>query len=308
MRYCHIRILLLSITILILSCGKKFEETASNQVTTRTPVTITTVKIGTLSDSVMLNAVAVYLQKSQIKATTAGFVRKSLIRPGDHVKRNQILLSLVTKEAASIGSTLKKTLEPELIFSGIIPVRADLNGVVSQINHSMGDYVQEGEPLALIYDLRSLVFIITVPYELRFILSSNRAMIIALPDNTTFTGTLFNVLPSADTLSQSVNAIIKVNAPKLIPENILANVKLERVSRKNALWVPKAAILSDVIQENFWVMKLIDTTTAVKVPVVKGLEVDDRIEILHSMLKRCDSVLTSGNYGMPDTAGITILK
>jgi biotin carboxyl carrier protein len=308
MRSYHIGILFLLTIILIISCGKKSEETESGKVTTRTQVTVTTVKTGTLSDSVALNAVAAYLQKSQIKATTAGFVRKILIRPGNHVKSNQILLSLVTKEAASIGTTLKKALEPELKFTGVIPVRADLHGVVAQINHAVGDYVQEGEPLVLIYDLRSLVFVMTVPYDLKYIFPLNRTMSLVLPDHTILIGTLYNVLPSADTLTQSVNAIIKVNTPELIPENILAHAKLLRVIRKNALWVPRTAVLSDAVQENFWVMKLIDTATAVKVPVVKGLEADDRIEILHSTLKQCDTVLTSGNYGMPDTAGVTILK
>lgn len=307
MRSYQIDIFFLITIILIISCGRRPKDNESEKASTRTPVTVTTVKIGTLSDSVMFNAVAVYLQKNQIKATTAGFVKKILIKPGNHVKRNQILLSLITREAASIGYALK-TLEPELKFSGTIPVRANLNGVVAQINHSVGDYVQEGEALAIIYDLRSLVFIITVPYELKFIFPLNKTMQLELPDNSILAGTLSNVLPSADTLSQSVNAVIKVNSYTLIQENIIANVKLERVSRKNALWVPKLAVLTDIIQENFWVMKLIDTVTAIKVPIVKGLEVNDRIEILSSKLKQYDTVLISGNYGMPDTAGVTLIK
>jgi hypothetical protein len=55
-------------------------------------------------------------------------------------------------------------------------------------------------------------------------------------------------------------------------------------------------------------MKLIDSTTAVKVPVTKGMEFTDQIEILDPIFKRSDRILVSGNYGLPDTAKVSIVK
>jgi hypothetical protein len=60
------------------------------------------------------------------------------------------------------------------------------------------------------------------------------------------------------------------------------------------------------MQSNFWVMKLIDSTTAVKVPVQKGIESGNRVEILSPKFSPSDMILTSGNYGLPDTAKVIV--
>ena len=49
--------------------------------------------------------------------------------------------------------------------------------------------------------------------------------------------------------------------------------------RDHAMSLPKAAVLSDETQTNFWVMKMTDSTTAIKIPVKTGIETSDRIEI-----------------------------
>ena len=55
-------------------------------------------------------------------------------------------------------------------------------------------------------------------------------------------------------------------------------------------------------------MKMIDSATAVKVPVKKGLETADKVEILSPVLKVTDKILLTGNYGLPDTAKVTVIK
>jgi len=39
-------------------------------------------------------------------------------------------------------------------------------------------------------------------------------------------------------------------------------------------------LLTDETESDFWVMKLIDSSTAVKITVKKGLETADRVEVL----------------------------
>ena len=81
-----------------------------------------------------------------------------------------------------------------------------------------------------------------------------------------------------------------------------------RNAKKQTQTVDRAAVLSNDAQTSFWVMKLIDSTTAVKVPVEKGMEFPDRIEIIDPVFKRSDQILISGNYGLPDTAKVSIVK
>ena len=51
---------------------------------------------------------------------------------------------------------------------------------------------------------------------------------------------------------------------------------------------------------------MIDSTTAVKVPVEKGIETLKSIEIISPPLSDSDLIVTSGNYGLADTAKVTI--
>ena len=70
--------------------------------------------------------------------------------------------------------------------------------------------------------------------------------------------------------------------------------------------LPKEAVLSDETQSQFWIMKMINDSTAAKVPVKKGMETTDRVEVLDPPLKAADVILLTGNYGLPDTAKVKV--
>jgi uncharacterized NAD(P)/FAD-binding protein YdhS len=72
--------------------------------------------------------------------------------------------------------------------------------------------------------------------------------------------------------------------------------------------LPKSSILADEAQTAFWVMKLINDTVAVKIPVKKGLEMGDKVEILSPAFTPSDRILVTGNYGLADTAKVKIVK
>jgi uncharacterized NAD(P)/FAD-binding protein YdhS len=76
--------------------------------------------------------------------------------------------------------------------------------------------------------------------------------------------------------------------------------------KSGAQSLPKEALLTDDLESNFWVMKLIDSATAVKVPVKKGLETRDRVEIIEPVFAPSDKILVTGNYGLPDTAKVKV--
>ena len=70
--------------------------------------------------------------------------------------------------------------------------------------------------------------------------------------------------------------------------------------------VPKAAVLTDETQSQFWVMKITDSNIAVKVPIQKGMENSGEVEILSPAFSDKDRILISGNYGLADTAKVSI--
>ena len=80
------------------------------------------------------------------------------------------------------------------------------------------------------------------------------------------------------------------------------------MSKTTAATLPKNSVLSNETQSEFWVMKMINDTTAVKVPVNKGIESGDRVEIISPQFSPTDKILLSGNYGLSDTALVIVNK
>jgi uncharacterized NAD(P)/FAD-binding protein YdhS len=77
--------------------------------------------------------------------------------------------------------------------------------------------------------------------------------------------------------------------------------------KSSAASLPKSAILTDETQADFWVMKMMDSSTAVKTPIKKGIETADRVEILSPVFSNTDKILVTGNYGLGDTAKVKIM-
>lgn len=275
----------------------------ADSVDARTPVTVTTVSRDPLNDYIELNAVSAFLQKSYVKANTNGYLQSADVYPGKYVDVGQPLFTLKTKEAQIIGNSIS-ILDSTLKFSGVNTIRANQHGYITQLNHQSGDYVQDGEQLAVISDRNSFVFLLDLPYELRPYVLNKKSVELLLPDGQKLNGTIGHTMPTVDSASQTQNVIIRVNTAGAIPENLVAKVRILKTARNNTQSLPKAAVLTDETETDFWVMKMIDSSTAVKTPVKKGIELKDRVEILSPVFSPADRILISGNYGLPDTAKV----
>lgn len=292
----------------LLSCGQSDPPPAvPDSPEARTPVTVTTVSIQGLEEAVELNATSAFLQKSFVKATANGYVKSVSVLFGNPVSKGQSMFTLKTKEAESLGNTINQ-LDPSFRFTGLINIPANATGYVTQLDHQVGDYVQDGEQLAVISNRNSFVFLLNLPYELRPYLNANQNPEITLPDGEKLTGTVSYSLPSLDSASQTQSIAIRVSASHPIPENLIAKVRLLKKARPNAQSLPKSAVLANETQTEFWVMKLTDTATAVKVPVIKGLEAAEQVEIISPVFSPTDKIITSGNYGLGDTAKIKVVS
>jgi len=137
---------------------------------------------------------------------------------------------------------------------------------------------------------------------------NNSAVTLTLPDNTKIYGKLSSAMPVVDPVAQTQSHVIRLTKSVSVPENLIAKVSFIKKSKSNTISLPKEAILTNEIQSEYWIMKMTDPTTAVKVPVVKGMESSDRVEIVSPHLTASDRILLGGNYGLPDTAKVYIEK
>jgi multidrug efflux pump subunit AcrA (membrane-fusion protein) len=306
-KYLYISFFFLAV---LLACHHKetaSEEEEVSQEEIQTPVTVTTVSIEPLSDYVELNATSSFLQDNIVKSNINGYIKAVNTKVGQYANAGKTLFTLKTKEAESLGNTVNK-LDPSFQFSGVVNIAASQSGYVTQLDHQPGDYVQDGEQLAVISNSKSFGFVLNIPYEYRRYVSIGKTVQVALPDGTTLQGTIASFMPTIDSVSQTQGALIKVSGSTSIPENLIAKVRLLKSSKAAALSVPKAAVLTDEAQTSFWVMKMTDSITAVKVPIVKGMETGERVEIIRPQFSTSDKILLNGNYGLSDTAKVKIVK
>ena len=303
-----IRLYFLILGAILISCqSKKTEETIiEEEQETVTPVTVTSIVTEPMVEYIELNATSTFLQQGFVKASANGYVQAVNAQVGKMVSSQQRVFVLKTKEAQSIGNAIN-ALDSTFKFFGIINIKAGTTGYISEINHEPGDYVQEGEQLAVINDLNSFVFILNLPYELRQYVLNKDFVELLLPDGKKMMARISSAMPIVDSASQTQNIILKVNE-KNLPINLIGKVRVIKNEKANAVSLPKQSVLSDETQTNFWVMKLIDDSTAAKVPVTKGLEINDRIEIVSPKFLTSDKFLLTGNYGLADTARIKIVE
>ena len=304
--------ILLLAAISLFSCKQKAatnedDKKDSTAVAEGTPVTVTHATIGAMGETVELTAVSAFLVKTYVKANANGYLYAVNTQMGRYVQKGQELFTLKTKEAHSLGNTVNM-LDSALHFEGTMHIKAPGSGYVTQLNYRTGDYVQDNEQLATITDTKNFVFLLNLPYELKPFLPLNQTLQLHLPDGTVLNGRIEGAMPTVDAASQTQSYMIRVDTDKAIPENLLATIYFVKSAKSNIVSLPKEAVLTDEVQSNYWIMKLIDSTTAIKVSITKGMETKERVEIVSPALSLTDKVLLTGNYGLPDTAKIKTTK
>ena len=277
-----------------------------NVTEVKTPVTVVPVTFKKVTSTVDLPAVSTFMNKSIIRATTTGAIEKISVVQGDFVTINQMLFTIRTREAKALQNRERN--DSSLAFKGLINISSLKEGVISSVSHQNGDFVQEGDELAVISEQSSLVFILDVPFELDRFVHKNIKCSVLLPDNTRINGTITGKLPEMNVETQTIRYIIRPSSAGRLPGNLIASVGLVRTSNDNALVLPKKAVLGDETQTEFWVMKLLNDSVAVKVNISKGFEDNTEVEITRPLFLHSDKIVLTGNYGLQDTAKISIIK
>ena len=108
--------------------------------------------------------------------------------------------------------------------------------------------------------------------------------------------------------AQTQTILAKSNVNLFLPENMMVKVNIIKGTQSKKQVLPKSCVLSDEMMKDFWVMKLINDSTAIKIPVTVGNKNSERIEIVSPKFEATDKIINKGNYGLPDTALVSILK
>ena len=292
----------LSIFIFFTSCSGDKKNDLS--VASGTPVKIANPTVTSLTDYMSFNANTIFLKKEIVRSTFQGFIQKTYKNIGDYVKTGDVIFQIITKEAYATDS-LRIKLSNET-FSGTVFLKAKTNGILTELNYNTGDFVSDGEQLAVISNPSSLAVLLNVPYQHVSKIKINSSCILILPNGKKINGTISKSLPSVDPISQTQTFLVHFSDGKNFPANLNLEIKIPVNVVKNAIVLPKSAIQSNETLDHFWIMKLINDTTAINLPIKKGIESDTLIQIIEPKLEMTDRIIVDGAYGLPDSAKVVV--
>ena len=287
------------------SCAKK--EAVIPEPETIIPVTVSTIDSTGIDDFQEVSGTVSYIVKTPIKSIITGYVTAVNATTNDKVVKGKKLFSIKTKEAIALGNDVNK-LDPNLHFGTAVSITSSSNGFITAVNVEKGNYVQEGDILAVINDSDNYGVVINVPFELKKYVFINQQLSVYLPDGTSISATVKQFIPTVDTMSQMQSVFLKMNSNQVLPENLIVSVRIPKSNKSNIITLPKAAILSNEIETEYWVMLLKNDSLAIKVPVQIGLKNQERTEIVTPKFKATDRIITSGNYGVGDTIKVKIIN
>ncbi len=293
---------------MILSCktADKKEEPAPAQQP-KAQVTATAVSFGDMSEQVPISAVTAYVQRNMVTAPIPCFLSEVKIKLGQTVKKGDVLYVLESKEHKALGDAFKD--DPTIAHLGVITIQAPISGIITVLDRQQpGDFVTEGNPLCTITDNNSVVFQLNVPYEYNRLTHVGEFYTIILPDKRQIRAKLTLPLTTVAPTTQTQQFWLKPETNIFLPEGLIATVMLTLNQKSHTQTLPKACILSDELLKDFWVMKMINDSTAVKTPVQLGMRNLQQVEIVSPKFNEKDKILSDGNYGLSDTAAVSILS
>lgn len=297
---------ILLLCIFIFSANNSCKERIINESKQTQLVAVKTTRVvqGDIENSLRFNGKTVYLKKNTIVAPIAAYIKEINVKFGDAVQNNDVLFVLQTKENKALENT-----DINKESYGIIKVLASSGGIISELNISeTGAFIVEGGSLCSIVENKDMMVQVNVPFEYNHLLKKDKECEIFLSDNTTFYGSFYKILPIMNEEDQTQLVLIKPNTKRMLPENLNLIVQFVNAKSKSSNMVAKDAILTNETQTEFWVMKIIDDTVAVKIPVLKGIENDSQVEISSPDLKLNDILIREGAYGLPDTIAVKIIE
>jgi multidrug efflux pump subunit AcrA (membrane-fusion protein) len=300
----HLNLIYILTFAVMVSCVKRQKEEAEETFVAKASVKTTTPVKGNINDNVVLNGKTVYLKKNQVVSPISGYITAVNIKLGDQVKIGDILFEIETRENQALQQLGKSGSE-----YGKIKVSATTTGIVNEpVTLGPGAYVVEGSPLCSLVDNKDLLVQVNVPYENHELIKPGKLCGLLLPDGTEINGSVYQIRPFVNESSQTQEVLIKPFGARQLPENMNLTAKFSKSESSGTLLLPKKALLTNETQDEFWVMKIVQDSIAVIVPVETGIKTDSLVEIISPEFNPEDIIILEGGYGLEDSSLVNIIK
>lgn len=274
----------------------------------KAPINVITVPVQQkdIKEYLIFNGVTQYQKKESIRSNVTGYISKMNHKIGDRINSGQFFASVRTKEqdalkeAVKIDSSISKFIRP-------ITIKSNSTGVFTLLNITVNDYVAEGDILASVVQPKSLVIQVNVPYEFEDSVKIGSPCEIILQNGELIIAKITGSLPTIDPVAQSQVFLIALPNTNL-PENLNVQVRVIYKEAFSAITIPKTALQTNELLTEYWVMKVINDSLAIKQKVVPQLKNELEVQVKSEGLKVNDLVITEGGYQMQDSTIVSTKK
>jgi RND family efflux transporter MFP subunit len=186
-------------------------------------------------------------------------------------------------------------------------VTAPFAGVVAKRWHGVGELVDAGGNVLRLIDPSRLEVVASVTIaDLPRVATGHAARIGSPASDATEAGTVVSTPAAVDPASATADVRVKFNGPTRLAVGTPVTVAIVAEHLTKVLTIPSIAVVRDGA-EVFVMVAGQDDDKAHKTPVVLGLSAGDRVQV-KSGLNAGDQVIVRGQDGLPDEAGITVVK
>jgi len=275
----------------------KEQTTEQKDATPKVKVKLSKITKGHLPDYIEFSGKTVYLNKSNLMAPISGYVTSVHIKQGDVVTKGQLLFEMQTSEAFVMQH--KDSLSNNY---GTIKVYSPANGRIVSLNIvSKGVFTDKGGVMCNILATNDLKIQVNVPFEYKEFAKIGDKCTIILPDSTKIRGVFSKILPQVDEASQTVKVMAHIKSQQFLPENMILNIFVDKNKEQQAQLLTKDCLQTNALMTKYWVMKLINDSTAAQTFVKIGIQNHDKVEIISPIFKANDLFISEGAYGLSDT-------
>lgn len=288
--------------LFLYSC--KTQQSVQDEISPRVLVKASPVFQGDIENYISFSGKTTYLKKNLVVSPISGYIVSVKPKFGEEVKRDEVIYEIQTKESKALGNDATSAGS-----IGTIKVTALSEGFINEIMiNETGGYIVEGGSLCSIINNKDLMIQLNVPFEYNSILKPGKKCKIILTDNSTISGSVYRVLSVIDEINQTQSVLVKPETGRLLPENLNLNIQFVNEQHNKSLLVSRSSLMSNETQSEFWVMKIINDSLAIKVPVLRGIGNDTITEVSSAILNQNDLVISAGAYGLPDSTIVKIVK
>jgi membrane fusion protein, multidrug efflux system len=320
---------LISISLLTQSCKKSAQDDEEGQ-SPKAIVIVSAVRVRTGDVDVTVDATGRTdaLRKEKVLAPAAGWVASIKALEGTSFTSGDVMIVIRPKEAqAAIAGaeallrnaqtdTQKAEARRSLMLAQAsqsgIEVRAKFNGIVATRSVMEGELIAENAELFTLIDLSTVNFIADVPLQMlnKVRIHQHASVQLKSLQRKDFEATVEAINPQTDMQSQTVKVRLNFSAlPSserlVLKTDIMGTVHIIIAVHRQALIIPRTALLHDDENETYSVVLINSDSLAHIVPVIVGVLTDSIAEITSGLTKGM-AVVTRGNYALPDSTRISI--